>query len=167
MNQGERIQEYIHNLTNSQVVMAVQFILCFNKQGVVRLLRCFERWQANSQKTQDMIVQIYRLISSRDHKHQSNFVELSELTKLVYKRYAGLYFVMGIDLQDEESIYLSQIHLFVELLDAYYGNVCELDIVFHFYKAYMVMDELFLGGELQEISKDILLERFNALDRLN
>lgn len=146
--------------------MAVQFILCFNKQGVVRLVRYFERCQTDSQKTQDTIVQIYRLISSRDHRHQSNFVELSEFTKLVYKRYAGLYFVMGIDLQDEESIYLSQIHLFVEVLDAFYGNVCELDIVFHFYRAYMVMDEMFLGGEIQEISKDLLLERFSILDRL-
>ncbi|QLL34586.1 hypothetical protein HG536_0G04480 [Torulaspora globosa] len=147
--------------------MAIQFILCFNKQGVVRLVRYFERYQMDSQKTQDMIVQIYRLISSRDHRHQSNFVELSESTKLVYKRYAGLYFVMGIDLQDEESIYLSQIHLFVEVLDAFYGNVCELDIVFHFYRAYMVMDEMFLGGEIQEISKDLLLERFSILDRLD
>lgn len=146
--------------------MAIQFILCFNKQGVVRLVRWFEMYQTDTQKTQDMIVQIYRLISSRDHKHQSNFVEFSDSTKLVYKRYAGLYFVMGVDLQDEEPIYLSHIHLFVEVLDAFFGNVCELDIVFSFYKAYIVMDEMFIGGELQEISKDVLLERLSTLDRL-
>lgn len=147
--------------------MAIQFILCFNKQGVVRLVRWFEVCQTDTQKTQDMIVQIYRLISSRDHKHQSNFVEFSDSTKLVYKRYAGLYFVMGVDLQDEESIYLSHIHLFVEVLDAFFGNVCELDIVFNFYKAYMVMDEMFIGGEIQEISKDHLLEKLSILDRLD
>lgn len=131
------------------------------------MVRWFDICQVDSQKPQDMIVQIYRLISSRDHKHQSNFVEFSDSTKLVYKRYAGLYFVMGIDLQDEEPIYLSHIHLFVEVLDAFFGNVCELDIVFSFYRAYMVMDEMFIGGEVQEISKEVLLERLSILDRLN
>lgn len=147
--------------------MAIKFILCFNKQGIVRLVRWFELSANEAQKTQDVIVQIYRLISSRDHKHQSNFVEFSDSTKLVYKRYAGLFFVMGVGLQDEEPIYLSHIHLFVEVLDAFFGNVCELDIVFNFYKAYMVMDEMFIGGEIQEISKDMLLERLSTMDRLD
>lgn len=147
--------------------MAIKFILCFNKQGIVRLVRWFELSANEAQKTQDVIVQIYRLISSRDHKHQSNFVEFSDFTKLVYKRYAGLFFVMGVGLQDEEPIYLSHIHLFVEVLDAFFGNVCELDIVFNFYKAYMVMDEMFIGGEIQEISKDMLLERLSTMDRLD
>lgn len=147
--------------------MSIKFILCFNKQGIVRLLRWFELSASEAQRTQDVIVQIYRLISSRDHKHQSNFVEFSESTKLVYKRYAGLFFVMGVGLQDEEPIYLSHIHLFVEVLDAFFGNVCELDIVFNFYKAYMVMDEMFIGGEIQEMSKDMLLERLSTMDRLD
>ncbi|CCC71227.1 hypothetical protein NCAS_0G03400 [Naumovozyma castellii] len=161
--------------------MAIQFILCFNKQGVVRLVRWYEMCNGGMNRNgnavtnnnasdpsspQDLIAQIYRLISARDHKHQSNFVEFSERTKLVYKRYAGLYFVMGIDLQDEEPIYLSHIHLFVEVLDAFFGNVCELDIVFNFYKTYMVLDEMFIGGEIQEVSKDMLLERLSTLDRL-
>ena len=133
----------------------------------MRLVRWFELSANEAQKTQDVIVQIYRLISSRDHKHQSNFVEFSDSTKLVYKRYAGLFFVMGVGLQDEEPIYLSHIHLFVEVLDAFFGNVCELDIVFNFYKAYMVMDEMFIGGEIQEISKDMLLERLSTMDRLD
>ena len=31
--------------------------------------------------------------------------------------------------------YLEAIHFFVELLDQYFGNVCELDLVFNFHKA--------------------------------
>jgi hypothetical protein len=30
--------------------------------------------------------------------------------------------------------YLEAIHFFVEVLDAFFGNVCELDLVFNFYK---------------------------------
>jgi AP-2 complex subunit sigma-1 len=29
---------------------------------------------------------------------------------------------------------LEAIHFFVEVLDAFFGNVCELDLVFNFYK---------------------------------
>jgi hypothetical protein len=30
--------------------------------------------------------------------------------------------------------YLEAIHFFVEVLDSFFGNVCELDLVFNFYK---------------------------------
>jgi AP-1 complex subunit sigma 1/2 len=52
----------------------------------------------------------------------------------VYKRYASLYFVMGIDSSDNELITLEVIHEFVEVLDRYFGNVCELDLIFNFHK---------------------------------
>ena len=37
-------------------------------------------------------------------------------------------------MSDNELAYLETIHLFVELLDQYFSNVCELDIVFNFNK---------------------------------
>ena len=145
--------------------MSIKFILCFNKQGIVRLIRWYDPIE-NAANPQEMISQIYRLVSAREQKHQCNFVEYSSTTKLVYKRYAGLYFVFGVDIADDEAIYLCHIHLFVEVLDSFFGNVCELDIIFNFYKAYMIMDEMFLSGEIQEVSKAVLLERLSYLDRL-
>ena len=68
--------------------------------------------------------------------------------KVVYKRYASLYFVACVDRNDNELIVLEQIHLFVEVLDRYFGNVCELDIIFNFHKAYYILDELFIGVSL-------------------
>ena len=53
----------------------------------------------------------------------------------MYKRYASLYFVVGIDPTDNELITLEIIHHFVEVLDRYFGNVCELDLIFNFHKA--------------------------------
>ena len=72
-----------------------------------------------------------------------NFVDLLDTTfaafqfktyKLIYRRYAGLFFTIGCDISDNELSHLELIHLFVETLDKYFGNVCELDIVFHFQK---------------------------------
>ena len=72
--------------------------------------------------------------------------------KIVYRRYAGLFFCICIDANDNELAYLEAIHLFVEVLgaysfvwlrlaikltffaDAFFENVCELDLVFNFYK---------------------------------
>ena len=55
--------------------------------------------------------------------------------QIVYKRYASLYFVMGIEPEDNELITLEVIHHYVEVLDRYFGNVCELDLIFNFHKA--------------------------------
>ena len=48
------------------------------------------------------------------------------------------------------SIVLSStFYRYVEVLDKYFGSVCELDIIFNFEKAYFILDELILGGEMQ------------------
>lgn len=51
--------------------------------------------------------------------------------------------------EDNELITLEIIHQFVETLDKYFGNVCELDLIFNFHKAYFILDELLLGGSSQ------------------
>jgi len=52
----------------------------------------------------------------------------------VYRRYAGLFFCLCVDANDNELACLEAIHFFVEVLDVFFGNVCELDLVFNFYK---------------------------------
>lgn len=48
---------------------------------------------------------------------------------------------------------LEIIHFYVEVLDKYFGNVCELDIIFNFHKAYYILDEMMLAGHMLETSK--------------
>lgn len=43
--------------------------------------------------------------------------------KLVYKRYASLYFVAGITEEENELMVLEVIHRYVETLDRYFENV--------------------------------------------
>ena len=159
---------------------------------------------------------MHRLIAPRDQKHQSNFVEFRNTSKIVYRRYAGLFFCACVDTNDNELAYLEAIHFFVEVLDAFFGNVCELDLVFNFYKVgasmvsyvklgdggegrggevkvrlialngtqwnwgignqavlmtalwqvYAILDEVFLAGEIEETSKQVVLTRLVHLDKL-
>jgi hypothetical protein len=54
--------------------------------------------------------------------------------KVIYRRYAGLFFSLCVDVTDNELLCLEAVHLFVEILDHYFQNVCELDLVFNFHK---------------------------------
>jgi len=87
-------------------------------------------------------------------------------TKIVYRRYASLFFIAGCSSEDNELITLEIIHRYVEQMDKYYGNVCELDIIFSFTKAYYILDELLLAGELQESSKKNVLRCIAQQDSL-
>ncbi|ODV77925.1 Adaptor protein complex sigma subunit [Suhomyces tanzawaensis NRRL Y-17324] len=145
--------------------MSIHFLLVLNRQGKTRLIKWFNA-NYSTQEKQRYVQEIHRLIASRDTKNQSNFVEYQQL-KLVYRRYAGLYFISAIDGYDSELSYLESLHFFVEILDTYFNNVCELDLVFNFYKLYAILDEVYLGGELQEILKEKVLERLAYLDKLD
>merc|ERR1719348_2176055 len=102
-------------------------------------------------------------ILSRKPK-MSSFIEWKDM-KIVYKRYASLYFCAAIDNTDNELATLEIIHRYVELLDKYFGSVCELDIIFNFEKAYFILDELILGGEMQETSKKAVLSQIEQEDK--
>lgn len=87
-------------------------------------------------------------------------------TKVVYRRYASLFFIAGCSSADNELITLEIVHRYVEQMDKYYGNVCELDIIFNFQKAYFILDELLLAGEMQESSKKNVLRCIGQQDTL-
>ena len=54
--------------------------------------------------------------------------------------------------QNELGI-LEFIHAFVETLDRYFENVCELDIMFNIEKAHFILDEMVMNGVIVETNK--------------
>lgn len=140
----------------------INFILLISRQGKTRLSKWFT--QMNAKEKTRAVRELSAQVLSRPPK-MCNFIEWQD-KKVIYKRYASLYFVACVDKDDNELIILEQIHLFVEVLDRYFGNVCELDIIFNFHKAYHILDELFIGGHLQETSKAEVLRVCAAMDEL-
>ena len=127
----------------------IDFILLISRQGKLRLSKWYSVKDAKEKSR--ITREVSALVLNRAPK-MCNFLEYKDM-KLVYKRYASLFFVMGIGKEDNELMTLEMIHQYVEVLDKYFGNVCELDIIFNFHKAYYILDELFIGGELQETNK--------------
>ena len=76
---------------------------------------------------------VFRATAGRDARSSANVQDWGP-HKLVARRYAGLAFAACIDAADPELAALEAIHLFVEVLDHYFGAVCELDLVFNFHK---------------------------------
>lgn len=95
----------------------------------------------------------------------THFLEWREY-KIVFKRYASLYFAACIDKSDNELIVLDIIHHFVEVLDRYFSNVCELDLIFNFHQAYFILEEMIVGGFIMESSKKQALKMISCNDAL-
>jgi len=140
----------------------IQFVLLFSRQGKLRLQKWYSAYPDKSKKkiTRELIATIL----SRKQK-MSSFLEWKE-SKIVYKRYASLYFCCSIEQEDNELLTLEVIHRYVELLDKYFGSVCELDIIFNFEKAYFMWDEFIIGGEVQETSKKNVLKAISDQDMI-
>ncbi|GMH72660.1 hypothetical protein TrRE_jg3875, partial [Triparma retinervis] len=127
----------------------IRFFLLQNRQGKTRLSKWY--YVVPEAEKKRIEAEVHRMVVSRDKKY-TNFIEYNNY-KLIYRRYAGLFFTIAVDITDNELAYLETIHLFVELLDSYFSNVCELDIVFNFNKVYNILDEYMLAGEIAETSK--------------
>ncbi|XP_014674889.1 PREDICTED: AP-1 complex subunit sigma-2-like isoform X1 [Priapulus caudatus] len=140
----------------------MQFMLLFSRQGKLRLQKWYVAKQDKDKKK--IVRELTTMILTRKPK-MCSFLEWRDL-KIVYKRYASLYFCCAIEDTDNELITLEIIHRYVELLDKYFGSVCELDIIFNFEKAYFMLDELLLAGEMQETSKKNVLKAIAAQDLL-
>ncbi|KAK9834723.1 hypothetical protein WJX74_008650 [Apatococcus lobatus] len=140
----------------------IRFVLLLSRQGKVRLAKWYSTY---TQKERAKVIRdVTPLVLGRPLK-LCNFLDWKD-NKVVYKRYASLFFVMGIDESDNELITLEIIHHFVEILDKYFGNVCELDLIFNFHKAYFMLDEMLIAGELQEPSKKAITRVIEAQDQM-
>ncbi|KAI7162243.1 putative alpha-glucuronidase [Hortaea werneckii] len=142
--------------------MAIRYMILLSRQGKVRLAKWFTTLSPKDKAK--IIKDVSQLVLAR-RTRMCNFIEYKD-TKIVYRRYASLFFIAATDPTDNELLTLEIVHRYVEQMDKYYGNVCELDIIFNFQKAYFILDELLLAGELQESSKKNVLRVIGAQDGL-
>ncbi|GMH81973.1 hypothetical protein TL16_g09104, partial [Triparma laevis f. inornata] len=147
----------------------IEFLFLISRQGKTRLTKWYgnytskERSRAATPSPPPPSVRdVTNLVLGRPPK-MCAFIEWKD-KKIVYKRYASLFFVACVNSTDNELITLEKIHLFVEILDRYFGNVCELDIIFNFHRAYHILDELMIGGYLQDTSKKEVLKSCSTMD---
>ncbi|KAJ6742766.1 ADAPTOR COMPLEXES SMALL SUBUNIT FAMILY [Salix viminalis] len=196
--------------------MGIRFILMVNKQGQTRLAQYYE-WLTLEER-RALEGEIVRKCLARNDQ-QCSFVEHRNY-KIVYRRYASLFFLVGVD-NDEPTVLISFmlqllksgnhyysaafifyavtrvifmisfehgygwsrtmsileemdgmsfailefIHLLVETMDRHFGNVCELDIMFHLEKAHFMLEEMVMNGCIVETSKANILSPIQLMDK--
>uniref|UniRef100_A0A8C0DBZ7 AP complex subunit sigma n=1 Tax=Balaenoptera musculus TaxID=9771 RepID=A0A8C0DBZ7_BALMU len=104
----------------------IKFFLMVNKQGQTRLSKYYEHVEINKRTLLE--TEVIKSCLSRSSE-QCSFIEYKDF-KLIYRQYAALFIVVGVnDTENEMAIY-EFIHNFVEVLDDYFSRVSELDVSF-------------------------------------
>ena len=138
----------------------IRLILLVNKQGKIRLMKFYDSF--NISQRQKTVKEISVMVIGRSIRC-SNVIEWGQY-KIIYKRYASLYFICLTDKEDNELITLELIQHYVECLDKYFGNVCELDIIFNYQKAYYIIEEILSAGIIQESDKKAIYQLLTSQD---
>ncbi|KAL2620898.1 hypothetical protein R1flu_001103 [Riccia fluitans] len=141
--------------------MTIRFILLVNRQGQTRLAQYYEYLSIEERRALEG--EIVRKCLARTEQ-QCSFVEHRNY-KIIYRRYASLFFLVGVDGDENELAILEFIHCVVETLDRYFGNVCELDIMFHLEKAHFMLEEMVMNGCIVEINKQNILTPIQLMDK--
>ncbi|PKI49093.1 hypothetical protein CRG98_030545 [Punica granatum] len=100
--------------------MGIRFIMMVNKQGQTRLAQYYDHYLSLEER-RVLESEIVRKCLARTEQ-QCSFVEHRNY-KIVYRRYASLFFLVGVDTDENELAILEFIHLLVETMDRYFDNV--------------------------------------------
>ncbi|KAH0934938.1 hypothetical protein HID58_012055 [Brassica napus] len=148
----------------------IKAVMMMNTQGKPRLAKFYDFLVRclPVEKQQELIRGVFSVLSSRP-ENVSNFLEIDSLfgpdSRLVYKHYATLYFVLVFDGSENELAMLDLIQVLVETLDKCFSNVCELDIVFNYSKMHTVLDEIVFGGQVLETRSDEVMKAVEEISK--
>ncbi|XP_060117421.1 AP-4 complex subunit sigma-1 isoform X2 [Heteronotia binoei] len=136
----------------------IKFFLMVNKQGQTRLSRYYE--YMDLRKRTMLEAEVIKHCLSRS-KEQCSFIEYKDF-KLVYRQYAALFIVVGINETENEMAVYELIHNFVEVLDKYFSRV----IMFKLDRVHIILDEMVLNGCIVETNKTRILAPLLVLDKM-
>ena len=142
--------------------MTIKFVLMVNKQGQTRLAS-YHEWLPIQERVA-LETEIIRRCLLRT-EFQCSFLEYRGY-KVIYRRYASLFFVVGVDGDEENELAILEfIHSLVETMDKYFESVCELDIMFHIEKAHFIVEEMVTNGFISENNKANVLKPLALIDK--
>jgi AP-4 complex subunit sigma-1 len=132
----------------------IKYFLIVNKQGQTRLSKYYE--QRTVEQKVALEAEIVRRCMARTPA-QCSFLEFRD-HRVVYRRYASLFFIVGVDAHENELAVFELLHHFLVTLDKMFDSVCELDIMLHLDIAHYVVDEMILNGLIIETNRASIIE---------
>ncbi|KAK2195802.1 bifunctional Adaptor protein complex [Babesia duncani] len=120
----------------------IRFLLMINKQGQTRLSKYYV--QKDNHEKVALEAELIRKCLCRQ-EGQSSILHIRE-NKIVYRRYASLFIIIGATEDENELGLLEFIQNLVETLDKYYDSVCELDIMYNLERTHYIINEMIING---------------------
>ncbi|GIX62637.1 AP-4 complex subunit sigma [Babesia caballi] len=139
----------------------IKFVLMINKQAQTRFSRYYEDLSIAEKCALEG--EIIRKCICRD-ENQSSFMQIRQ-HKIVYRRYASLYVILGATESENELAMLELVHRIVEIMDSYFDPVCELDIMFNLEKAHYILNEMIVNGRVVETNLTNIMHPMFLLDK--
>lgn len=139
----------------------IKYLLLVNKQGQTRVSQYWDYMTIEERAALE--AEIVRKCLARSEA-QCSFIEY-RAHKVVYRRYASLFFIVGVAPDINELAILELIHSLVETLDSYFSSVCELDIMFSLEKAHQIIEEMIMDGHIVETNRANVLRPIRMLDK--
>uniref|UniRef100_UPI00358ED54D AP-4 complex subunit sigma-1-like n=1 Tax=Myxine glutinosa TaxID=7769 RepID=UPI00358ED54D len=139
----------------------MKFWFVVNRQGQTRLTRYFEFVEENKRAALEKDVVTVCLAQP---PRQCSFVEYKDF-RLIFRCYASVVCIVGIDEDENELAIYELIQNFVETLDKYFNRVCELDILFHLDKVHVILEETVMGGQVLETNNARILSLLHQMDQ--
>merc|ERR1719347_997664 len=93
--------------------------------------------------------------------------ETGKKYSIVYRKFINLYFAVLQDYEDNELLTLNMLNLIVDCFDSVFVEAKELDIIFNFEVSNFIIDEIILGGEIQEASLEVIKEAIVNSDKVS
>ena len=127
----------------------LKYVLIVNKQGQTRLSQYYTRMTVAEKVALE--AELVRKCLGRTTA-QCSVVEFRD-HKAVYRRYASLFFIVGMDQFENELGVYELIHHYLVTLDSLFDSVCELDIMLRGDVAHFVLDEMIINGIIVETNR--------------
>ncbi|PWN22959.1 Adaptor protein complex sigma subunit [Microstroma glucosiphilum] len=96
----------------------------------------------------------------------SSTISSGQERRVIYRHYATLWFVFVVDQSESELGILDLIQVFVESLDRFFPNVCELDLIFHYEEVNAILAEVIQGGLVLETNISEIVKQGGCIERL-
>lgn len=139
----------------------IRHIYAFNGQQKLRIRRHYAAEPAAG--SAEAPAAVMERVTHRDGS-LSNVVLLDKVSgaRAIYRKFATLFVVFVIDAKENALATVDLIQVFVQVLDRYFKDVCELDVIFNFEKVNYILDELVIGGHAPDISVEASISVLNA-----
>ncbi|KAJ9086549.1 hypothetical protein DSO57_1002677 [Entomophthora muscae] len=100
----------------------VRFLALVNTKGLIRFVRIFNPIPSDETEFEQWLVKTIKMCLSND-RSKAPIITVGSEPAIVYKRFASLYFIAGVEENESEFEVLELLDHIIEILDLYFEDV--------------------------------------------